>query len=438
MIYLARLIMLFMASLLLLLPMQGAEAASFSQRAANMGEVTAIRVNAESGKVRIVADATREVNYETSVLSNPQRIVINLYGAWLSPNVPKTIEVGGPLVKQVRVAQFDKETVRIVVESNVGRNGYDVFGLEGSTYRVVMDFTNAGGTADSRGTVSRGSTSSRGGGFIDFSGTTIREKQEKDRLEAERKAAEEASGSTEAPPAVNNDKDKDKKKDKKEDKNKGTRIVKNDTDDNGAAGPTIHEVKFTPGIKGKKICIDPGHGGSDVGAIGPTGVTEKSITFKVSQLVQKMLTEEGADVIMTRTKDVEVSSKKAKASDIEELQARCDVANKANADIFVSLHMDSYTNSTPSGTTGYYYDGGNVLGQKMAKNIADSIVSALGTNNRGSKPCNFYVVKHTDMPATLIEMAFISNDKEEKLMNSENGVKKAATAIVNGLKKFFG
>lgn len=470
MIYLARLLMLIMATLLMLVPMQGASAASFSQRTAEMGAVTAIRVNAEAGKVRIVADASREVNYETSVLSNPQRVVINLYGAWLSPSVPKTIQVGSPLVKQVRVAQFDKETVRIVVESNVSKNGYDVFSIEGgsSPYRVVMDFTNAGGSplssnksssASSSGN-SNTSVSSKGGGSIDFSGTTIREKQEKDRLEAERKANEALQGSTESGPNYSygtedniskkdkdkdkdkKDKDKDKKdkkdKDKAKDKTEGIRIVDQNADDHGATGPVIHEVHFTPGLKDKKICIDPGHGGSDVGAIGPTGVTEKSITFKVSQQVQKMLAEEGAQVIMTRTKDVEVSSKKANATDIEELQARCDVANKADADIFVSLHMDSYSNSTPSGTTGYYYEGGNVLSQKMAKNISDSIVNTLGTNNRGIKPCHFYVVKHTDMPATLIEIAFISNDKEEKLMSSDTGVKKAATAIVDGLKKFFG
>lgn len=175
-----------------------------------------------------------------------------------------------------------------------------------------------------------------------------------------------------------------------------------------------------------------------MGAIGPTGVTEKGVTLRVATELQKRLVKEGATVLMTRSTDTEVSPKKAKASDIEELQARCDVGNDKNADIFISLHMDSFTNSSPSGTTGYYYVNGSKAGQRLAKELSEGIVSALGTGNRGIKSCNFYVVKHTTMPAALIEMAFISNDKEERLMNSDEGVKKAAEGLVNGLISFFG
>ena len=74
----------------------------------------------------------------------------------------------------------------------------------------------------------------------------------------------------------------------------------------------------------------------------------------------------------------------------------------------------------------------------MAQYVSEGVVAKLGTGNRGTKSCNFYVVKHTDMPATLVEMAFISNEKEEKLMNSEEGISKAAEGILNGLRKFFG
>ena len=97
------------------------------------------------------------------------------------------------------------------------------------------------------------------------------------------------------------------------------------------------EPVFTPGIKGKKIALDAGHGGSDVGAIGPTGVTEKNITLRIAKELQKQLQAEGAEVIMTRDKDIEVSPKRAKATDIEELQARCDIANRNEADILLYL-----------------------------------------------------------------------------------------------------
>ena len=200
---------------------------------------------------------------------------------------------------------------------------------------------------------------------------------------------------------------------------------------------TTTEPVFTPGLKGKIIALDAGHGGSDSGAIGPTGVTEKGVTLRVAKALQKLLQAEGATVLMTRTTDTEVSPKKANASDVEELQARCDVGNDGNADIFISMHMDSFTNSTPSGTTGYYYTKGSKASQRLAQYVSEGVVTALGTGNRGTKSCNFYVVKHTDMPATLVEMAFISNDKEEKLMNSEAGINRAAEGILNGLRRFF-
>ena len=76
------------------------------------------------------------------------------------------------------------------------------------------------------------------------------------------------------------------------------------------------EPVFTPGLAGKVIAVDAGHGGSDVGAIGPTGVTEKNITLRIAQELQKQLQQAGAKVLMTRTTDTEVSQKGERATDI--------------------------------------------------------------------------------------------------------------------------
>lgn len=372
---------------LLLWGQQGAEAAGFAQRAGSMSEITGIRVSTDADKTRIVVDGTKETEYKVSVISNPQRIIIDIQNAWVSPNVKKATNIDSRFAKAVRIAQHDSSTVRVVVESSMGKNNYKVFALKGGTtaYRVVMDL----------GKVGEGSKNSG----IDFSpqpkpdtsGSNNTNKGEK----------------VETPPSV--------------------------TTPSG----TTTEPAFTPGLKGKIIALDAGHGGSDTGAIGPTGVTEKGVTLRVAKALQKLLQAEGATVLMTRTTDTEVSPKKANASDVEELQARCDVGNDGNADIFISMHMDSFTNSTPSGTTGYYYTKGSKASQRLAQYVSEGVVTALGTGNRGTKSCNFYVVKHTDMPATLVEMAFISNDKEEKLMNSEAGINRAAEGILNGLRRFF-
>lgn len=357
---------------LLLWGQQGAEAAGFAQRAGSMSEITGIRVSTDADKTRIVVDGTKETEYKVSVISNPQRIIIDIQNAWVSPNVKKATNIDSRFAKAVRIAQHDSSTVRVVVESSMGKNNYKVFALKGGTtaYRVVMDFGKVGGNTSTSTNTNKGET-------------------------------------VETPPS-------------------GT-----------TPSGTSTEPAFTPGLKGKIIALDAGHGGSDTGAIGPTGVTEKGVTLRVAKALQKLLQAEGATVLMTRTTDTEVSPKKANASDVEELQARCDVGNDGNADIFISMHMDSFTNSTPSGTTGYYYTKGSKASQRLAQYVSEGVVTALGTGNRGTKSCNFYVVKHTDMPATLVEMAFISNDKEEKLMNSEAGINRAAEGILNGLRRFF-
>ncbi len=382
--------LLFLTICLLFCGQQRAQAAGFAQRAGSMSEITGIRVSTDSDKTRIVVDGTKETDYKVSVISNPQRIIIDIQNAWVSPNVKKATTIDSRFAKAVRIAQHDSSTVRVVVESTMGKNNYKVFALKGGTapYRVVMDF----------GKVSGGSKNSG----IDFN------PKPKPQTQIGNTTDSSSSGST----------------------NTGD-------NSNSSTGSTASEPVFTPGLKGKIIALDAGHGGSDTGAIGPTGVTEKGVTLRVAKALQKLLQAEGAKVLMTRTEDVEVSPKKANASDVEELQARCDVGNDGNADIFISMHMDSFTNSSPSGTTGYYYSKGSKASQRLAQYVSEGVVAALGTGNRGNKSCNFYVVKHTDMPATLVEMAFISNDKEERLMNSEAGIQRAAEGILNGLRRFF-
>ena len=388
-----RFFMMFLMALLLMSFPFAAQAASFSQRAAGMAEIKDIRVSTTADRARLVVDATKEVDYDTVVLSNPGRVVVNMTGAWLSPAVKKSLSLDSRFAGRVRIAQFNPNTVRIVVETTMGRNNYEVFSLKGgeAPYRIVMDFGNLG----------KGSA----GAAIKFPG--------------------HGSDGQSAKPA---------------DKKKSTGQVSSSTNETTKPVPAVvkREPFFAPGLAGKKITLDAGHGGNDAGAIGPTGVTEKSITLRVVQEVQRLLTAAGSEVLLTRSTDTEVSAKHALATDIEELQARCDVANDANADIFLSIHMDSFASGDAKGTTGYFYGDGTSAGHRLADQVQRGVVAALGTQDRGTKSCNFYVVRHTVMPAALVEVAFVSNPAEEKLMDSPAGVKKAAEGIVAGLRNFFG
>ena len=184
-------------------------------------------------------------------------------------------------------------------------------------------------------------------------------------------------------------------------------------------------------LKGKMIVVDPGHGGSDTGAIGPSNVLEKNVTIAIAKDLRQLLTDGGATVILTRTSDRDVSN--GQSSDIEELQARVDIANRANADLFISIHADA-CDDMGSGSTTYFYPGSS---EALAHLVQDSMVSQLKLYDRGSQANDFYVLKNTNMPAILTEAAFISNPQEEKLLVKRDFDKKVAIGIFNGIKRYF-
>ena len=263
-----------------------------------------------------------------------------------------------------------------------------------------------------------------------------RERELKEKRERERKEKEER----ELKEKREREKKEKREREKREKEKKSKDKAKDDEKDTPPAVTEIDtDLREITALSGKKIVIDPGHGGNDAGAIGPTGVMEKTVTLKVALELRRLLEAEGAEVIMTRETDRTVSDKGAAASDIEELGARCDVANRIRADIFISIHADSFTRPEARGTTGYYYSKSTTgRGQRLADCIRRNLVEQLGTPSRGTQPCNFFVVKNTDMPATLIELGFISNKDEEKLLDSAEGVKKAAQGILDGIEDYFG
>lgn len=198
--------------------------------------------------------------------------------------------------------------------------------------------------------------------------------------------------------------------------------------------PAPVEFDFTPGLKGKVIVLDPGHGGSDPGAIGLDKTYEKTVTLAVAQRVAALLEKAGAKVVMTRRDDRDVFG--AGATAVEELGARTKVANAIKADLFLSIHANAFGNRAVGGTSTHYYQKSR-YDKLLAVNLQESLVAAAGLTDRGIQPANFYVVKRTLMPAALVEMAFISNPDEEKLLNTPKFQQQFAQGIVNGLDQFF-
>lgn len=194
------------------------------------------------------------------------------------------------------------------------------------------------------------------------------------------------------------------------------------------------EMQFTSGLRGKVIALDPGHGGSDPGAIGPSQVQEKAVTLAVSLRVKKLLENAGAIVYMTRQDDRDVYAPNDTAT--EELGARAEIGNSNHADIFVDIHANSFGDRSVGGTGTYYYRKTS-YDSLLAQSLQTSLAGAGGLSNRGIYAANFYVLKHTSMPAALIELAFLSNPTEESLLNSPEFQQKLAQGIVNGLNSFF-
>jgi len=184
------------------------------------------------------------------------------------------------------------------------------------------------------------------------------------------------------------------------------------------------EIEITP----LKVCIDPGHGGSDPGAVGYNGdayPNEEDINLDIALKLKALLEAKNIKVIMTRATDTTVT-----------LQQRCDIANNNNCDIFVSIHCNSHEKESAHGTETYYYPG-SVKGLDLANHVQSELVKQIGLTDRGTKSETYYVLKHTNMPAALTEVAFISNQTEFNLLSDSAFRQKAAQGIANGILEYF-
>lgn len=193
-------------------------------------------------------------------------------------------------------------------------------------------------------------------------------------------------------------------------------------------GDYVREVDMSVDpFKGKTIVVDPGHGGSDHGAIGVTGLQEKELNLAVAHKLATLLKEAGASVLMTRDSDQPVSNGQ-----------RVDIANQAKADLFISIHANAYVSNESNGTETHYCSEKNHsnASRYLAYQVQNELMSVLNLRNRGVKANNFYVLKNTEIPAALVELAFISNPAEEEILRNEQTHSTIAQALYRGLEAY--
>ena len=173
---------------------------------------------------------------------------------------------------------------------------------------------------------------------------------------------------------------------------------------------------------GKIICIDAGHGGSDSGAVG-NGVIEKNVALNAVLSIGELLKKQGFDVIYTRNSDVYVN-----------LNERCRIANFKNVDLFISVHINSATNTNAKGTETLCYSK-----NKFAEIVQKNLISVLKTNDRGLKERkDLAVLNGTKMTAVLLELGFLSNKDEANLIKSSLFIDNVTTAVVKSVCLYFG
>jgi len=211
-----------------------------------------------------------------------------------------------------------------------------------------------------------------------------------------------------------------------------------------AAAPAAAALPF--------VAVDPGHGGSDAGAVGtlpagtPTGLAprtdaqgrtaiyEKDVNLDVALRLDAWLRSRGARTIMTRTGDL-AGGDQPYTTVGADLKARVDIANEAGAELFVSVHNNALS-ATSSGTETYHFYYSSAAARVLAQAIQSEVVAALALPDRGVKSAGFYVLRHTVMPAVLVEGAFLSNPSEALLLADPAVRQRIADAIGRGVERF--
>ncbi|MBD1940906.1 N-acetylmuramoyl-L-alanine amidase [Coleofasciculus sp. FACHB-712] len=170
------------------------------------------------------------------------------------------------------------------------------------------------------------------------------------------------------------------------------------------------------------VVVDAGHGGKDPGAIGYRGLREVDVILPIAQQVAALLEQQGIQAVMTRKDDYFV-----------DLQPRVTMAERANADLFVSIHANSIGGRPDvQGLETYYYSSGG----RLAQTIHNSILQNVDIRDRGVRQARFYVLRKSSMPAVLVEVGFVSSPQEAVKLASPNYQSQMARAIARGILQY--
>ncbi|MEK4005929.1 N-acetylmuramoyl-L-alanine amidase family protein [Paenibacillus sp. FSL H3-0333] len=176
-----------------------------------------------------------------------------------------------------------------------------------------------------------------------------------------------------------------------------------------------------------KVVVDPGHGGEDPGAVSVSGRLEKDFNLSLSEKIAAQVEQDPQlEILLTRTGDAFISS--------QEL-FRPQFANNLAADLFISIHGNTYEEASASGTETFYYHEESLA---WAETIHKHVIQATGLKDRGVKKGNYFVLRDTVMPSVLLELGYLTNPGDEAKMWTSGFQESVSSAVVDGIREYLG
>jgi len=382
---------------------------------------------------KISFESTDRIKPEIFNLEEPNRLVINIHNALRGDNVKDKLTINNDLIKNIRSSRFDEQVIRVVVDLN-GKIGYNWKQIEeeNGKYKHIITL---GNTLEKLRFINKKQKTNINIKFYDQVNYKVNKFSYPDRLVVDVLNTDLNVNQLDIP--KNEGIIKEVRVDKYINKDKEyTRFVFELKQFHGyeviSAEPasniniTLAKKIFKVESTNNLIILDPGHGGFDPGACGQSGLTEKEVNLDIALKLKDILNNSGYQVILTRNKDKFIS-----------LRERVELANKKEARIFVSIHNNSSSKNYSEGTETFLAPNREEECLLLAQLLQKELLSELELVDRGVKKDNFYVIKYTNMPAVLLEIAFLSNPHEETLLESDLFRQNAAEAVARAIGKYF-
>ena len=182
-------------------------------------------------------------------------------------------------------------------------------------------------------------------------------------------------------------------------------------------------------LAGARVAIDPGHGPTDPGTCGPTGLSEAAATYRLAAALRDELRRRGADPLLLRDGDESPTPSE-----------RAGVANQSGAEVCISIHLNGHADPAAEGATCFYFgtpDTSSPAGQRLAELILEELTGRMGLMDGRIHPMSITILRETQMPAVQVEPCFITNPKEERLLQEEAFLRDVVIAMAEGLERFF-